>query len=429
MNQTFSMNSKLYRLSSALVTAILAVCLSGCVERGCTDPLAANYNPDAERNDGSCVYDIVTNQANIDFVETYASIVHAMYEDAYLEALVLQETIDLFLSNPTIPGLEACKEKWVLAHIPYSQSEGFRFAFGAIDASENNYERRLNAWDFNPARIDYVEGSPISGIINDSVNYPSIAAKHLLELNDGSGGQQITLGYHVIEFLLWGEDLTPLEDELPGMRAFSDYVLGGSNFNTAKRRGTYLKVCVDQLVADLKSLSDEWSPSIQNNYRTEFLNLTPKKATRFALTGLVNFSQFELAKYRLENSLGSIAGREESRFSDNSHRDLYFNAIGLKSVFDGRYGRVDSTNVEGFSLSDLIVRLQPEMAEKANTLTTDLITKATAVPSPLDYNQSIEVKGSVGPINEMITALKAFGNHLTDVSVEMGIGIKGDLLE
>lgn len=163
----------------------------------------------------------------------------------------------------------------------------------------------------------------------------------LLELNNQNGGQQITLGYHVIEFLLWGEDVTAPEDDLPGLRTFSDYVVADSNANTAKRRGAFLKVCVDQLVADLKSLSDEWSPSIQNNYRTEFLNLTPKKATRYALTGQVNFSQFELAKYRLENSLGSLDGREESRFSDNSHRDLYFNAIGLKSVFDGRYGRVD----------------------------------------------------------------------------------------
>lgn len=69
----------------------------------------------------------------------------ASFNDAHIEALNLQETIDLFLSNPTIPGLEACKEKWVLAHIPYSQSEGFRFAFGAIDDPANNYEKRLNA--------------------------------------------------------------------------------------------------------------------------------------------------------------------------------------------------------------------------------------------------------------------------------------------
>jgi len=429
--QKIRMNANLNTFPSIVLSIAVAFALffPGCVEKGCTDLNASNYSADAERNDGSCVYDAVTNQANIDFVETYASIVHAMYNDAHTEALNLQETIDLFISNPTIPGLEACKEKWVLAHIPYSQSEGFRFAFGAIDDSANNYERRLNAWDFNPARIDYMEGSPQSGIINDSVNYPSISAKRLLELNDQGGGQQITLGYHVIEFLLWGEDVTALEDELPGLRTFSDYVIADSNANSAKRRGAYLKVCVDQLVIDLKSLSDEWSPSVQNNYRNEFLNLNPKKATRYAMTGLVNFSQFELAKYRLENALGSLEGDEESRFSDNSHRDLYFNSVGLRSVFNGRYGRVDSTYVEGFSLNDLILSLEPQMAARAKSLSDDLVTKATAVPSPLDYTQSIEVMGSVGPVNDMINALTAFGNHLTDVSVEMGTGIKGDLLE
>ena len=143
----------------------------------------------------------------------------------------------------------------------------------------------------------------------------------------------------------------------------------------------------------------------------------------------MNFSQFELAKYRLENALGSLEGDEESRFSDNSHRDLYFNSVGLRSVFNGRYGRVDSTYVEGFSLNDLILSLEPQMAARAKSLSDDLVTKATAVPSPLDYTQSIEVMGSVGPVNDMINALTAFGNHLTDVSVEMGTGIKGDLLE
>ncbi|MDX2248561.1 MAG: MbnP family protein [Bacteroidia bacterium] len=29
---------------------------SGCKEKGCTDPLAANYNPDAKESDGNCVF-------------------------------------------------------------------------------------------------------------------------------------------------------------------------------------------------------------------------------------------------------------------------------------------------------------------------------------------------------------------------------------
>lgn len=425
------MNANLNRFPLVFLPVVLlsATFLSGCVEKGCTDPLARNYNADAERNDGSCVYDALTNEANTEFTETYASIVHAMYEDAYTEALTLQETIDLFLANPTIPGLEACREKWVLAHIPYSQSEGFRFAFGAIDDPNNNFEVRLNAWEFNPAYIDYVKGAPLSGIINDSISYPNINANVLIDLNNTQGGGRITLGYHVIEFLLWGEDLSAVEDQMPGQRTFSDYVVGDTNVRSAKRRGEFLKTCIDQLVIDLKNLTDEWSPTIQNNYRAEFLGLNPKKATRFALTGLVNFAQFELAKNRLEQSLSNPSGREESRYSDNSHRDLYFNAVGLRSVMNGRYGRVDSTYVEGFSLYDLIFRLKPDMAPKAKSLTDNVVAKASAVPSPLDFAQSIEVAGSVGPVNETIAALRAYGNHLTEVSVEMGIGIKGDLLD
>jgi len=42
-----------------ILTVISLIFVSCTKEEGCTDPVAANYNSDAENDDGSCVFDLV----------------------------------------------------------------------------------------------------------------------------------------------------------------------------------------------------------------------------------------------------------------------------------------------------------------------------------------------------------------------------------
>ncbi len=39
------------------ITMIAGIALTSCKKKGCTDPAANNYNPDAKKDDGTCVYD------------------------------------------------------------------------------------------------------------------------------------------------------------------------------------------------------------------------------------------------------------------------------------------------------------------------------------------------------------------------------------
>ena len=58
------------------------------------------------------------------------------------------------------------------------------------------------------AYVDYVEGDPDAGIINDPTGYPTIDAALLESLNEEGGETNISTGWHAIEFLLWGQDLS-----------------------------------------------------------------------------------------------------------------------------------------------------------------------------------------------------------------------------
>ena len=55
------------------------------------------------------------NTLKSEFKETYAKIVHANYEDAYNEAVVLKAAIDNFVASPTADGLQNAKNAWLAA--------------------------------------------------------------------------------------------------------------------------------------------------------------------------------------------------------------------------------------------------------------------------------------------------------------------------
>lgn len=58
-------------LTTLLIIAISLSTTSCSKEDGCTDPIANNYNADAENEDGSCTYDTPVTTANITFTFTH----------------------------------------------------------------------------------------------------------------------------------------------------------------------------------------------------------------------------------------------------------------------------------------------------------------------------------------------------------------------
>ena len=309
-------------------------------------------------------------------VLNYANIVHASYVDSLNLAKNMQETINAFMESPSAESLEKAKQSWIDSRFPYLQTEVYRFYGGPID-DEDGPEGLLNAWPMDESYVDYVNGSPKSGIINNPSDYPEITQELLLSLNEKEGEENISCGYHAIEFLLWGQDFN---SDGPGNRPFTDYTTAAN----ADRRKEFLKVTVNLLIENLQSLVDDWAPD-QTNYRNDFVNSQPKESFQKILMGMTLLAGFELAGERILVAYESKAQEDEhSCFSDTTHNDSIYDIIGIKNVWTGRYTRADGSIIEGPGIRNFALGIDTDLSEKIDNSLKLALKTSMEIPKPFD---------------------------------------------
>ncbi len=349
----------------------------------------------------------------------YAALVYAGYEDAANTAVALQAALQAFVSNPTPETHQAAKDAWLAAREPYGQTEVFRFYGGPID-DEDGPEGLINAWPLDESYVDYVEGVPEAGIINNPAEYPTIDADLLASLNEAGAEENISAGYHAIEFLLWGQDLST---DGNGGRQYTDYTTAAN----ADRRGAYLLAAADLLVANLQGLVAEWAPDA-DNYRAAFLAQDANESLRQMLTGMGVLSKSELAGERMFVAYDNQDQEDEhSCFSDNTHRDIITNAQGIANVLTGSYTRTDGTTISGASLLTLLDVADPALAGQMRALADAALAQVNAIPTPFD--QAIVLAESRPAVLAAVNALQDQGDALAQVAAVLGVQINTDLPE
>ncbi len=350
-------------------------------------------------------------------VDNYAAIVYANYSDALSTAQTLKTKIDAFVANPTDAGLQEAKEAWIAARFPYGQTEVYRFYNGPIDDA-NGPEGLMNAWPLAEAYIDYVTGSDNAGIINDTTNYPVINKALIESLNEVGADDNISTGYHAIEFLLWGQDHSTSG---PGNRPYTDYVTGGTAKNQA-RRGDYLKAAAELLVENLQYVTDQWTPT-GSNYRNSFVNGDVNAALTKVIQGMGFLSKGELAGERLEVVYDEQSQEHEhSCFSDNTHNDMRMNILGIYNVYNGSYTRTDGTVITGTSIYDVLKAKDENVANDTKSAIQDSKDKVYLIPAPFD--QQFEAGSAGRPIiKNAIDALKLQGDKLAVAAQALGYTI------
>jgi len=414
------MKKLIYSISAIVALSVIS---SSCSKDGCTNENALNFDEGAEDDDASCLF--AYEQAKASLKHNYAELVFANYEDAYTEAVKLQTAIDVFLASKNSSNFEACKTAWKASRIPYGQTEAFRFANGPID-DEDGPEGALNAWPLDEGYVDYISGKSTSGIINDGVT--SITSSSLEALNEQGGEKNISIGYHAIEFLLWGQDSPDASLKTPGSRPYTDYLTTGGTASNQQRRSDYLKATMDLLLSHLLSVKNEWDSSISGNYRTTFLALDADVAVTNLIASIGILSKSELAGERIFVALDNKDQEDEhSCFSDNTNQDIILNAQGIQNVFLGTYTRLDGSVVSGGSLYDLLMYENETLAESIKTLCEKSVSSAKSIPFPFDYALTQESTGGTGPIMLTVTDLQSLGDELSKGATALGLTISTDL--
>lgn len=354
---------------------------------------------------------------------TYADIVFASYQDSYDLAVELQGTLATFVAEPNEETHQAAKEAWLAANEPYGQTEAYRFYGGPID-DEDGPEGLLNAWPLDEAYVDYVDGAPEAGIINNVEAYPDITEELLASLNEVGAEENISTGYHAIEFLLWGQDFY---EDSAGQRAYTDYVIDGDVPN-AERRGQYLLLAGEQLVNNLSAMVTAWDPAATDNYRAEFLAMDPDLAIQYVLTGLGVLSKSELAGERMFTALDNQDQEDEhSCFSDNTHRDIITNNMGIKNVYTGSYTRLDGSEVSGTSLADVVAAIDPALNDQMIALLDSSMAQVNDIYVPFD--QAIVLADERSKVLDAVMTLQDQGDKIAEVASALGLTINTALPE
>jgi putative iron-regulated protein len=351
------MKSKTLTLCSV---SLLALCAVGCGEDDETETgtqLPANAS------------EAITN---------YADIVYASYSDSLEEARALDAAIASFVAAPSQAGLTAARDAWKASREPYLQTEVYRFYEGPIDTTEGEGgpEGLINAWPLDESYIDYVVGGEDDGMVNDP--QMTIDKETVTGANEGENETTISTGYHAIEFLLWGQDLS---DTGPGARPFTDYVTGeGGTASNQDRRGQYLTTVSELLVENLESLVAAWDPEESGNYRESFLAEPPASALGKIMSGMIILSGFETGGERVQAALDSHDQEDEhSCFSDNTHRDMVQDVQGIQNVWLGSYGSID-----GVGIRDVIAAGSTDISGRITSRIDTSLDLANDIQPPFD---------------------------------------------
>jgi putative iron-regulated protein len=348
-------------------------------------------------------------EAMQEVVDAYAANALTAYGLALDGALTLQDAVVAFVAAPSDDTLADARAAWNLARPAYLQTEVFRFYGGPIDDEEDGPEGRINGWPLDEAYIDYVvdaDGEPIEGgLVNLPEEMPSITQEAIAEANEVGGEKNLSAGFHAIEFLLWGQDLS---ETGPGDRPFTDYTTAPN----AERRGLYLTEVTALLVADLESVEHGWKPGSgdHQHYVDTFVADDPTVSLTKIVTGMGSLSGAELTSERMNNAFQERDQEEEhSCFSDTTHVDHLNDLQGIENVYLGTWNGADGPGID-----QLVAEVDPDLDARMKADLAAAKAAIEAIPQPFD--QAIQDDAAGRPA---IEAAMAALTTLTATTVEV----------
>jgi putative iron-regulated protein len=229
---------------------------------------------------------------------------YTQMSDALTKAEALDSVIGSFLQHPNPLSLEEAQKAWKTAYEGYLKVSFFDQVprFEKPQFHENletyaNIKEEIDSWPIEAGYIDYLPMYPLSGIVNDLTL--KITHEGIMEQHGFSDARFASLGFHPMEFLLFGadgarsaKDFIPQENDMETVstdtkqisdterarleaEAFEEHAKeheGEQGSHAAheaptvepqnhNRRREYLRLLSAHVVKNLQKLADRWEPA------------------------------------------------------------------------------------------------------------------------------------------------------------------------
>ena len=354
-----------YLQKTTLAAATLLLVLVGCSENTSEPQIA---EPTAEtRPSGFELLNPELSTAAKQIALDYAEQIRVDFSQVSIEIEKLQSAIGEFLAQTNIENLDRARQSWLIAHSAYELTTLHRYFAASILDEQNSIallqlQYQINHWPIVPGYLDYVDGYPDSGIVHDiNVSLDSIG------LGDQHGAfdiSEVTLGFHVLEFLLWGSRDTQSElrsvddfieiDALDASQIESGYSLEQLSNN---RRRQLLAIIADILLGDFRALGSLWSDqleraeqSIDRTSQTELITTLADSMSAMLTEELLLRSLYPMLN-------GDFVGSIQSPYSLSTQNAVSSQLSGLESLL------LESQSENGTTLDLVFSAISDEFSE------------------------------------------------------------------
>ena len=332
------------------------------------------------------------------FAAQVGIVAYTSLSDANQAAQTFDSKLASFMYHPNPMSQDEIQQFWRLAYDSFLSS--IVFSYLPIQDPPDWYSQQidykhllmqLDSWPIEGGYIDYIEGYPFSGIVNDltlTIDEETIRSQH--GFTDPTNA---SLGYHALEFMLWGDiskrpppDFFPQENTAPIPISDDEHTSSTADAETLEqaeahslkpqnhnRRRQYTQLLSELLQKDLHRIQRRWEPS--SGYYAQLLQESNAENTlQAAFIAAQDLISIELLNKRFQLN--------SSEFSKTSNADLLALLAGLE-----RWFMPAEAELQEASLFFLIQQADPEVADNFSTSlqqTTACINKMTTEPSNID---------------------------------------------
>ncbi len=268
------------------------------------------------------------------------------------------------LDTPNNESLAAAQSAWLDAYSAYEATLLHRY-FAELVLPQQAYlnlvdlDFRINQWPILPGYLDAVDNYPDSGLVFD----PSVPLdrRTLVELHGQFDLAEAAMGFHVLEFLLWGEaPLSRNVDDFRQVTALTEgHIEAGLTLQQLprNRRRQLLQVTTDSLLTDFEATYQIWSEGIQNYQQridaTDSAVLVSQLLT--AINAMLTEELLVRSLYPLLN--GDYVDSLQSRFSGETQRAIVSYITSIEQLL------LDTNTSDGVRLAAIFGELSDDFNE------------------------------------------------------------------